>query len=90
MNDKRNIQTIAPFLADDFVDLDEPIFDTDKYSVFLTENSNRLKNFKKYLIWKLHDSWITDFEIKSDKLKIELKRLHNSRFRGRNRRKIPS
>lgn len=72
MNDKRNIQTIAPFLADDFVDLDEPIFDTDKYSVFLTENSNRLKNFKKYLIWKLHDSWISDFEIKSDKLKLNL------------------
>jgi len=71
-NDKRNIQTIAPFLADDFVDLDEPIFDTDKYSVFLTENSTRLKNFKKYLIWKLHDSWITDFEIKSDKLKLNL------------------
>ncbi|WP_194778642.1 hypothetical protein [Pararhodonellum marinum] len=72
MNDKRNIQTIAPFLANDFVDLDEPIFDTDKYSIFLTENSNRLKNFKKYLIWKLHDSWITDFEIKSDKLKLSL------------------
>jgi len=72
MNDKRNIQTIAPFLAGDFVDLEQPIFDTDKYSVFLTENSNRFKNFKKYLIWKLHDSWITDFEIKSDKFKLNL------------------
>jgi|SRR5690554_1084070 len=72
MNDIRNIQTIAPFLAEDFIDLDDPIFDRDKYSILLTENSARLKNFRKYLIWKLHDSWITNLEIKSDKFEMKL------------------
>jgi len=28
MNTKRNIKEIAPYLADDFVDIEEPIFDT--------------------------------------------------------------
>jgi hypothetical protein len=60
MTVKRNIQTIAPLLADDFVDLDEPIIDSDKYSDFLDNNANRLGTFKKYLICKLHDSWIID------------------------------
>lgn len=72
MTDQRNIRTIAPFLAEDFVDMDDPIFDMDKYSVLLTENSNRLKKFRKYLIWILHDSWITDIEIKSDKFEMKL------------------
>lgn len=72
MNDKRNIQTIAPFLADDFIDLDEPIFDTDKYAVFLDNNSNRLGTFKKYLICKFHDSWITDVNESIDKFRLTL------------------
>jgi hypothetical protein len=72
MNDKRNIQTIAPFLAEDFIDLDEPIFDREKYSILLKENSDRLKNFRKYLIWKLHDSWVTELEINSDKFEMKL------------------
>jgi hypothetical protein len=58
MNDIRNIQTIAPFLADDFVDLDESIFDTEEYSRFLNQNSDLLGFFKKYSFCKLHDSWI--------------------------------
>jgi len=60
MTEKRNIQTIAPLLADDFIDLDEPIFDTDGYSIFLDNNENRLGTFKKSLICKLHDSWEID------------------------------
>ena len=72
MNDKRNIQIIAPFLADDFIDLDEPIFDTDKYSVFLDNNSNRLGTFKKYLICRLHDRWIINVNDSIDKLSLTL------------------
>ena len=72
MSKTRNIQSIAPFFADDFIDLDEPIFDTDEYSKFLSQNSDRLGTFKKYLICKLHDSWVIDFEIASDKLTISL------------------
>jgi hypothetical protein len=72
MNDKRNIQTIAPFLADDFVDLDEPIFDTDRYSIFLDNNAIRLGTFKKYLICKLHDSWVIDTKQDNDRLTISL------------------
>jgi hypothetical protein len=72
MTDKRNIQTIAPFLADDFVDLDEPIFNTDTYSAFLENNANRLGTFKKYLICKLHDSWVIDVNDNIDKFSLIL------------------
>jgi hypothetical protein len=72
MTVKRNIQTIAPFLADDFVDLDEPIFDSDNYSDFLDNNENRLGTFKKYLICKLHDSWIIDTKQDNDSFTIIL------------------
>lgn len=72
MTEKRNIQTIAPFLADDIVDLDEPIFNTDTYSTFLENNANRLGNFKKYLICKLHDSWVIDVNERIDKFSLTL------------------
>lgn len=72
MTEYRNIQTIAPFLADDFVDLDEPIFNINDYSVFLDNNTNRLGTFKKYLICKLHDSWIIDTKQDNNSFTITL------------------
>jgi hypothetical protein len=72
MIDNRNIQTIAPFLAEDFVDFDQPDFDRDKYFRFIKENTDQLEKFGKYLIGKLHDSSVIDLEIKSDKLKMRL------------------
>ncbi len=72
MTENRNIQEIAPFLANDFIDLDEPIFDFAKYSKFLDNNSDQLGNLKKYLIGKLHDSWITSFNLEEEKLHINL------------------
>ncbi len=72
MTENRNIQEIAPFLANDFIDLDEPIFDFAKYSKFLDDNSEQLGNLKKYLIGKLHDSWITSFNLEEEKLRINL------------------
>ncbi|WP_332736244.1 hypothetical protein [Flavihumibacter sp.] len=72
MTENRSILTIAPLLADDFVDLDGPNFDSNKYSIFLDENANRLGSFKKYLICKLHDSAIIDIRQEFDKLSIIL------------------
>ncbi|MCB9261775.1 MAG: hypothetical protein H6607_05310 [Flavobacteriales bacterium] len=72
MTETRNIKEIAPFLADDFVDLDQPIFDFAQYSKFLDDNSDQLGNLKKYLIGKLHDSWITSFKLGDEKLLIDL------------------
>jgi len=72
MNTKRNIKEIAPLLADDFVDLEESIFDTDLYSAFLTKNSEKLGVFNKYLICKLHDSWIINIINRNDSFLIEL------------------
>lgn len=72
MTDKRNIQKIAPFLADDFVDLDEPIFNSDTYSAFLENNATRLGTFKKYLIGKLHDSWVIDVNENIEKFSLTL------------------
>ena len=72
MNNKRNIQTIAPFLADGFIDLEKPIFDTDEYSTFLNKNADRLGLFKKYLICKLHDSWVIDTNVSDNLFSITL------------------
>jgi hypothetical protein len=59
-------------LADDFVDLNEPIFDSDKYLDFLDNNANRLGIFKKYLICRLHDSWVIDTKQDNGSFKITL------------------
>lgn len=72
MTDTKNIQTIAPLLAGDFVDLNEPIFDADKYSEFLENNAIRLGAFKKYLICKLHDSRVIDTKHDNGSFKITL------------------
>jgi hypothetical protein len=72
MTEKRKIQIIAPLLADDFVDLDEPILDTGMYLVFLDNNANKLGAFKKYLICKLHDSRVIDVIEDIDKFRITL------------------
>jgi hypothetical protein len=42
-----------------------------KYSKFLDDKSEQLGNLKKYLIGKLHDSWITKV-VKLDEEKIQI------------------
>jgi hypothetical protein len=69
---EKNILTIAPLLAGNFIELDDSIFDINKYSEFLKQNNNRLGDFNKYLICKLHDSWIIDVLQQNDKLVITL------------------
>jgi hypothetical protein len=72
MNTTRNIKEIAPLLADDFVDLEGSIFDIELYAEFLNKNSDKLGIFKKYLICKLHDSWIINIINQNDSFLIEL------------------
>lgn len=72
MKDVKNIITIAPFLADGFVDFDDVEFDLDKYSRFISENSGRLGGLRKYLICRLHDSWVVDILNQNDILTIKL------------------
>jgi hypothetical protein len=72
MSEVRNILTIAPLLAKNFVDLQESIFDTKEYNNFLSQNSEILGLLNKYLIGKLHDSWIINLEKTSDKLRVRL------------------
>ncbi len=72
MTKKRNIKEVAPYLADDFIDIEEPIFDTELYGDFLTQNSEKLGIYSKYLICKLHDSWIINILNQNDSLFIEL------------------
>ena len=69
---KRNIVIVAPFLADNFVDLEEPIFDTDEYAKYLNESSDKLGLFRKYLICKLHDSCVVESTQDFDNFKIKL------------------
>ena len=72
MSDIKNIQTIAPMLADDFIDLDAPIFDTHKYHEFLRERKNKLGLFSKYLICKFHDSCVIDVKQTDQSFSITL------------------
>jgi hypothetical protein len=62
MNIQKNILTVAPFLADEFVDIDEPTFDNSTYEKLLQDNQQRLGLFGKYLVGLLHDSWVIDIK----------------------------
>lgn len=68
----KNIKEVAPFLADDFIDLDESIFDADNYSVFLEEKSEKLGILKKYLICKFHDSSIVNISQNINRFSIKI------------------
>jgi hypothetical protein len=72
MSDIKNIQTIAPMLADDFIDFEESIFDTDKYSEFLRDRKSKLGLFTKYLVCKLHDSWVIETNLTDKQFSITL------------------
>lgn len=72
MKEVKYIQDIVPFLAEDFLDILESNFDLNKYQNLIKNNSNILKNFTKYIPCKLHDSWIIDFKLNSEKLIITL------------------
>jgi hypothetical protein len=72
MSNIKNIQTVAPFLADDFVDLDHEIFDVDKYYEFVHEKRNKLGLFSKYLVCKLHDSWVIETNLTDNQFSITL------------------
>lgn len=67
MNRQKNILTVAPFLADDFVEASEIVFDVDQYQQFIQDNKQRFGLFGKYLICKFHDSWVIETNI-TDKL----------------------
>ena len=62
MNSKKNILTVGPFLADEFVDKVEPTYDNSTYEKFLQDNQQRLGLFNKYLVGLLHDSWVIEIE----------------------------
>ena len=56
----RNITSVAPFLASDFVDLVEPTFNIEAYQEFIDKHRTALGTFQNYLISKLHDSRVIE------------------------------
>ena len=72
MSNKKNILTVAPFLAEDFVEASEIVFDVDQYQQFIRENKQRLGLFGKYLICKFHDSWVIDTNINDNLFSVTL------------------
>ncbi|MCB0704150.1 MAG: hypothetical protein KDC34_02530 [Saprospiraceae bacterium] len=68
----KNIKEVAPFLADHFIDLEKPLLDIESYSTFLNHREAHLGVFKKYLICKLHDSWILGTERTHSTFKLKL------------------
>lgn len=68
---KRNIQEIAPLLADIFVDVEIDTASYEENNKLVTENVNRLGTYHKYL-GLLHDSWLLEMSITADKFSITL------------------
>jgi hypothetical protein len=80
----RNIQDIAPLLADHFVDIESDATTFEENKKLVADNAQRLGLYHKYL-GLLHDSWFIKTNITSDKFSTNAQRLYNSRFFKRNR-----
>lgn len=70
-NMTRNIQDIAPLLADHFVDIDSDVTSFQNNKKLVDNNSQRLGLYHKYL-GLLHDSWFIKTNITPDKFSITL------------------
>lgn len=68
----KNITTVAPLLARDFLEISDPVFNIQEYEKFVETNKSRLGLFAKYLICKFHDSWIIETKITDTKFSIVL------------------
>jgi hypothetical protein len=67
----RNIKDIAPLLADIFVDFESDVTTFDKNNKLVSENSQALGLYHKYL-GLLHDSWFITTTITANKFSIIL------------------
>lgn len=67
-----NIQTVAPFLANQFIDSETPTSDYTAYESFLTQHAEQLGPFQKYLIGKLHDSKVLEIAHNHEQHRIVL------------------
>lgn len=67
----RNIQDIAPLLADHFVDIENDATTFEKNNELVADNAQRLGLYHKYL-GLLHDSWFIKTNVTSDKFSITL------------------
>jgi len=67
----RNIQDIAPLLADHFVDIEIDAKTFEHNSKLVADNAQRLGLYHKYL-GLLHDSWFIKTNITADKFSITL------------------
>tara|TARA_R110002124_G_scaffold287259_1_gene472085 strand:+ start:154 stop:852 length:699 start_codon:yes stop_codon:yes gene_type:complete len=70
-NMTRNIQDIAPFLADHFVDIESDATTLEDNNKLVADNAQRLGLYHKYL-GLLHDSWFIKTNITEDKFSITL------------------
>ncbi len=80
-NLKKNIQDIAPFLADHFVDIERDVKTFEKNNKMVADNAKRLGLFHKYL-GLLHDSWFLKTIITADKFSITLNDFTTHVFSG--------
>ena len=70
-NMTRNIQDIAPLLADHFVDIESDATTFEENNKLVADNAQRLGLYHKYL-GLLHDSWFIKTNITADKFSITL------------------
>jgi len=70
-NMTRNIQEIAPLLADHFVNIESDSTTFEENSKLVADNAQRLGLYHKYL-GLLHDSWFIKTDITADKFSITL------------------
>ena len=70
-NITRNIQVVAPLLADNFVDIESDEMTFEKNEKMVADNAQRLGLYHKYL-GLLHDSWFIKTNITADNFSITL------------------
>jgi len=70
--DLLNIQSLAPFLADEFVDSCDVDFDIDNYLSYINKSRGKIGDLSKYLICRLHDSQVIEIMNQNNILTIKL------------------
>lgn len=68
----KNIRTVAPLLAGDFVEVSDQVFNIGEYEKFIEINKSKLGLFANYLICKFHNSTIIETKVTDSRFTIVL------------------
>jgi len=72
MNKHINIKELVPSFAEDFIDLENEIFERIQYDELIAKNHRKIGLLNKYINGKLHDSWILNSKLTNETYQLEL------------------